>query len=347
MDTNRTWSPDASSTDGAVSRFSAEPDGFADPPLEPEPPKRVGWIEGHMPELVDPLNPSDPENAFTHTRALRHDGWTPQKKRLFLERFAQCGVMVEACEAAGMSARAAYNLRDRDPLFAAGLDAACVKARAPLADEAYSRARNGVVERIYRDGVVVAERHRYDNRLTMAVLTRLDQRIDRAEEKGAAHLAVAARWDEYLDAIAENRQEDGMALLTPPAPPAEAAPAAAPAGNAGHRELHELHLGEDDEIEAAEAGDRHDVWQSDGIWYTDYPPPEGFEGEEQHSYGEFGYRRTLSADEQAVIDADLAADLAEAEAQRAARFGFAPDADEGEDFGAEDGEGDDAPVDST
>jgi hypothetical protein len=142
METNRTPSHDAPSTDAAV--FPSTFSGAVvprDAATEPEPRKRIGWIEGHMPEIVDPLNPSEPENAFTETRRLRHDGWTPQKKRLFLERFAECGVIVEACEAAGMSARSAYNLRDRDPLFAAGWDAATLKARAPLADEAYSRAQ--------------------------------------------------------------------------------------------------------------------------------------------------------------------------------------------------------------
>ncbi|MEA3052334.1 MAG: hypothetical protein QOG72_1237 [Sphingomonadales bacterium] len=147
-----------------------------DPAPPAEPARRPAY---HMPEFVDPLESRELENSFSETRRLRHDGWTPERKRLFLERFAECGVLVEACEAAGMSAKSAYNLRDRDPLFAAGLDAACVKARAPLADEAYSRARNGVVERIYRDGAIVAEKHRYDNRLTMAVLARLDSRIAR------------------------------------------------------------------------------------------------------------------------------------------------------------------------
>jgi hypothetical protein len=303
-----------------------------------------------MPEIVDPLNPSEPENAFTHTRALRHDGWTPAKKRLFLERFAECGIIVEACEAAGMSARSAYNLRDREPLFAAGWDAASVKARTPLADEAYSRARNGVVERIYKDGIVVAERHRYDNRLTMAVLTRLDARIDRAEEKGAAHLAVAARWEEYLDAIAEDRQEDGLAILTPAEPAPPPAPAAAPAGHARHRELHELHPFDwpsDEELDNpgddAEDDDRHEVWESEGVWYTDFPPPEGFDGDEQGSYGQYGYRRTLSDDEQAVIDADRAAEVAEAAAKRDAWFGFAePEEEEGFE-----GEGDDSALTSS
>ncbi|MEO7827315.1 MAG: hypothetical protein ABIR60_09265, partial [Allosphingosinicella sp.] len=272
----------------------------------------------HMPEFVEPLTPSDLETSFSETRRLRHDGWTPEKKRLFLERFAECGVLVEACEAAGMSARAAYNLRDRDPLFAAGLDAACVKARAPLADEAYSRARNGVVERIYKDGIVVAERHRYDNRLTMAVLARLDSRIDRAEEKGAPHLALVARWDEYLDAVAEDRREDGLALLAPPedsAPP-EPLPAAGLDTDPGDRELHELHL----EEEAGADEDPHSIWEDEEGWWTDYPPPADFDGEEEGSFGDYEYRRTLSPAEQAVVDADLAEDAAEeAEALAAGR----------------------------
>jgi hypothetical protein len=294
-----------------------------DPAPPAEPARRPAY---HMPEFVDPLESRELENSFSETRRLRHDGWTPERKRLFLERFAECGVLVEACEAAGMSAKSAYNLRDRDPLFAAGLDAACVKARAPLADEAYSRARNGVVERIYRDGAIVAEKHRYDNRLTMAVLARLDSRIDRAEEKGAAHLALVERWDEYLDALSEDRREDGLALLAPATPPE---PQPALGGNPGHRELHELHL----EDEAGIDDDRHDVWEGEDGWWTDYPPPAGFDGEEHGNYGDYNYRRTLSPAEQAVIDSHQAgkagkeaeaqaAERARVEAQRDSFFGF-------------------------
>ena len=316
-----------------------------DPPSEPAPPSEpVPLLTAHMPEFVDPLESRQLETSFTETRRLRHDGWTPEKKRLFLERFAECGILVEACEAAGMSARAAYNLRDRDPLFAAGLDAASVKARAPLADEAYSRARNGVVERLYRDGVVVAERHRYDNRLTMAVLTRLDSRIDRAEEKGAVHLALVERWDDYLDAVSEDRREDGLALLAPPeAPPPELPPSPGPGANARDHELHELHSDEEEGME-----DPHLVWEAEECWWTDYPPPAGFGGEEEGSYGDYKYRRTLSAAEQAVIDSDnaeedaeeaeaLAAERTVAEAQRDLYFGF--DASSGSsESGEKDGE---------
>jgi hypothetical protein len=304
-----------------------------DPPFDPgdrsAPGREVVPLRtAHMPGSLGPLEPREPGNAFTETGGLRHDGWTPGKKRRFLERFAECGVIVEACEAAGMSARSVYNLRDRDPLFAAGLDAASVKARAPLADEAYSRARNGLVERIYRDGEIVAEKHRYDNRLTMAVLARLDSRIDRAEEKGAAHLNLAGRWEDYLDAIGEDRREDGLALLAPPAP---SAPPGLE-GNAGDRELHELPPGEEPGL----GEDPHTLWEDEDGWWTDYPPPSGFDGVEEGRYGDYGYRRSLSPEEQAVADSDQAEEEAEeaeaeaealaiAKAQRDAYFGFRGD----------------------
>jgi hypothetical protein len=318
--------PATSADQGGESR-PAKPIGRSEPCLEP-------GSGRHIPEFVQPLTPKHPESSFTDTKRLRHDGWTPDKQRLFLDRLAECGIVTEACFAAGMSARSAYNLRDRDTLFAAGWEAACVMARRRLADEAFSRAMNGVVERIYRDGVIVAERHRHDNRLTMAVLARLDSRIDRAEERGSPHLGLVARWDEYLEALGEDRREDGLALLAPPVPgqvegrqaqppePARTAPAAAPRGNAGDHELCELRPDDEDEPDE----DRHDLMEIDGRWWTDYPPPPNFQGEETAEYGSLNYRRTLSPAEQAVVDAEDAADLARAEAQRDAWFGFTPEA---------------------
>lgn len=283
------------------------------PAADEGPPKRLGWIEGHLPEIVDPLRPGDPETSFTETKHMRRDGWTPERQRIFLENFAEGGVIVDACEAAGMSARSVYNLRNRDPLFAAGLRAATLLARPRLADEVHSRAVNGVVERIYKDGIVVAERHRYDNRLTMAALTRLDARADRAEERGDPHLRLVARWDDYLAALGEGRTEDGMALLAPPE--------TGQGKDAPHRELRELPLGEDE--------DCHKVWVDEDRWWTDYPPPAGFAGEERGAYGDYQYRRALSPDEQAAVDAEeeaeFAAYRARAEAQRdACFFGGAP-----------------------
>lgn len=286
-----------------------------------ETPKRIGWFEGHLPDLVDPLTPKHPDTAFTETRRLRHDGWTPEKKRQFLERFAEGGVIVDACDAVKMSARSVYNLEGRDPLFAAGMEAARVLARPRLADEGQSRALNGVVERIYKDGMIVAERHRYDNKLTMAVLGRLDARIDRAEEKGAGHLALVGRWDEFLAALEEDRREDGLALLAP-SPAAETG--AEVHTHARDHELHELRPGDEEGMDDDDDDDPHLVWEGDSGWWTNYPPPAGFDGVEEGEYGEDDYRRTLAPDEQAVVDADVAEeeaeDRAKAEAQRAAYF---------------------------
>lgn len=71
--------------------------------------------------------------------------------------------------------------------------------------------------------------------------------------------------------------------------------------------------------------DPHDVWQTEGRWWTNYPPPPGFDGEEHSTYeDEDYYKRSLTPEEQAVIDAVTAEGEAEAralgEAQRQAYF---------------------------
>jgi hypothetical protein len=319
MDSSLTPSPDAASTEPASPFYPA-------PQPEPAPPrKRVGSFEGHCPDEIDTLETLDVDSIEMQTRRLRHDGWTPERMRLFLQRFAECGLLREACNASGMSARSYYNLLDRDPLFAAGVEAARVKARDRLADENFARALNGGIERIYRDGMVVAERHRHDNRLAVAVLARLDTRIDRAEQRGDPHLRIAARWEDYLDALGEGRRTDGLALL---ADPADAPPADLQI-DARERELLELHQGEVEENAPPER-DFHRVWEDEvGEWWTDYPPPPGFDGDENGRWGTEDYERQLSPDEQAVVDADCAAEDAKARAaaaaQRDAFFGFAPE----------------------
>ncbi|HZG47372.1 MAG TPA: hypothetical protein VEZ41_14065 [Allosphingosinicella sp.] len=284
-----------------------------------EPPIPSGMDSIHLPAIVDPLEPAEPDTAFARTRRLRHDGWTPDEMRAFLERFAECGVISEACAAVGISARSAYNLRDRDPLFAAGLDAACVKARPRLADEVLARSMTGVVERIYKDGVIVAERHRHDNRLSMAVLARLDARVDRAEAEGAPHIELAARWDEFLAALGEDRRADVAALLALPETEAEE--------SAKQRELHELQLHELQQEEEAKVAPRteekHKAWQDGGRWWTDFPPPPGFEGKQVRRYGGFDYKRHCTPEEAAAMEAREERAAAALEARRAAWFGLA------------------------
>lgn len=136
-------------------------------------------------------------------RAVRTDGFTPERQRLFLIVLAACGVAADACRAAGISRDTAYNLRNSAAggAFAIAWDAALLIARGAVGDELMSRAMNGVVERIYRNGELWGERHRHDNRLAMAVLTRLDRQAEGLGE-GAASARLAAReWDQFLDLV--------------------------------------------------------------------------------------------------------------------------------------------------
>lgn len=55
-----------------------------------------------------------------HPVKVRHDGWTPQRKRRFLESLADVDDVRRACACVGMSRQAAYSLKKRDPLFAEG-----------------------------------------------------------------------------------------------------------------------------------------------------------------------------------------------------------------------------------
>jgi len=68
------------------------------------------------------------------TRPIRRDGWTPERRRRFLELLAAGLDVRRACAAVGLSRQAAYTLRRRDPGFAQAWDGALRAARA--ADEA-------------------------------------------------------------------------------------------------------------------------------------------------------------------------------------------------------------------
>jgi hypothetical protein len=149
-------------------------------------------------------------------RAPRADGWTVAKERIFLETLARCGVVADACRAAGMSRDAAYSRRQAASgrAFALAWDAAQLLARAPLADDLMSRAVNGCVERVFKDGELVAERHRYDNRLTLAVLARLDRIADGETAENAAVRVAADEFEQLLDLLPRGN-EAAEAFLAP------------------------------------------------------------------------------------------------------------------------------------
>ena len=180
----------------------------------------------------DPLNRTE-QIAFhmAELEALRDTdeatGWTGFSRRLFLSILAESGKVAEACEATGLVRSGAYALRNRDSVFAAGWDAAAALARAPLADRLAEQALDGITDTATRADGSTVTRHRFDSRLSIAVLNRLDRRCDRAEAAGACTFGIQANWEAYLVAVGTGDHAAAMAMIAPPPQP-DPAPETAP-----------------------------------------------------------------------------------------------------------------------
>lgn len=250
-------------------------------------------------------------------RKPRHDGWTPEAVAGFLHALAETGVVEHAARRVGLSAQAAYAFRNRRQgrAFAKIWDAVLInRARARVEGELQGRAVAGCVSIRKHKGEVVGEYHYYDNRLAMSLLTRLDRLAERAEPEAAHLRALSEELDEFCDCLAQGGDPDAFVEARRPEEPED--------------DLENVFDEPDDEEDVDdETVDAGVPWQGcEGEWWTSFPPPAGYEGVEEGCYGDFGYRRTLSSAERAVIDADLAEhdarELAWQVARRDRYFGF-------------------------
>jgi hypothetical protein len=259
----------------------------------------------HSPEPAsdDAASPFNPQPVEAADRLAfepvplryRTDGLTPEKQRAFVEALADCGIVREAAARIGVSEQAVNRVRRRSG--AGDFDRACEAAQMfgarRLRSVAYERAIEGTLKGHYYHGERVGEERVYDNRL----LTYLLGKTEHLLQPPAQARAICDDWEAHMDAL-----EHG---LPPPDPSRQ--------GRDARPEFTGREFEEDD----------------DGIWWTGFPPPADFDGEEQGNYGDFGYRRTLSPREQEVLDAELEQELEEewaAEADRRDRyFGFAGD----------------------
>ncbi len=303
-------------------------------------------------ESHEPLTP-----LLTHhtPAATRHDGWTGEKMAKFCELLAETAVVAEACDDVGMHISGAYALRRRNPVFAAAWDAALTLARERLADTLLARSIEGNVEYLYRDGEVVGERQLIDNRLGLAILSRLD----RLAENGRVTIA---RREPQFPGAAPQRSSFAPAVLAGPfdwEPMVEALRTGNPDDVAGALAL--LKSTEVEEVEdppilnvACDLGAEFDLsercwfdWAYEQ-WMTDFPPPEGFDGEENGEWDESDYSRPCTPAETAILEADRAAlragELAEQEELRDRWFDLLNEELNGDDDGAEIGDDDGAEI---
>jgi hypothetical protein len=154
-------------------------------------------------------------------RSARHDGFTPARQAVFLEAIAEGKTVTQAAAAAGISTNTAYNLRNRREgrAFDIAWEAAIRRGRKVLADRQRDRAIDGQISTRYdKDGNVVGTRHYYDNRLSQAVLTRLDARVDAYRDDERLVTAVSEEFEDLLDCIEEGGDAEAFieALRPPP-----------------------------------------------------------------------------------------------------------------------------------
>ncbi len=144
-------------------------------------------------ESASPQSLSAPSAAAREPNP-HHDHFTPQRQVAFLAALAGCGSVRAACARIGISAQSAYLARRRHALFAAGWDAALVLARQAAEDVLAVRALDGVEEAVWYRVEVVGTRRRYDSRLLLAHLARLDGAAARSPRSAER----AGRFDELL-----------------------------------------------------------------------------------------------------------------------------------------------------
>ena len=224
----------------------------------------------------------------------RTDGLTPDKQRAYVEALADTGVVREAAARAGVSEQAVSRARRRSDGrdFDRACEAAHMFGSRRLRSIAFERAVEGTLKGHYYHGELVSQERIYDNRLLIYLLGKTGHLLEPPKECRA----ICDNWDGHMEALEQGIEPLGLAWPE--------------FGKEGASQ----------------------VWEDEetGILLTTFPPPDGFEGEEQGVWdGVNWYCRTLTPAEQAAIGARESGDSAEARARECARrdlfFGFAPD----------------------
>ena len=103
----------------------------------------------------------------------RHDGWTPERQRLFIAALRQIGMVSAAAQAAGMSRKSAYTLLERagpDSSFDRAWTEAREAGRTIVFFTTLDRALNCVEIPIFYRGIQRGTRRVYNDRLLIAAL---------------------------------------------------------------------------------------------------------------------------------------------------------------------------------
>ncbi|WP_254514622.1 hypothetical protein [Novosphingobium sp. G106] len=136
----------------------------------------------------------------------RHDGWTPERQRGFIEALADTGSVKSAAHAVNMTPEGAYLLRRHEQAgeFRKAWDAALACGVQRLEDIAMDRALNGVEVPVYSYGKLIGTRRKYNDRLLMFLLR---NRAPKRFGEGGAHKENAYTRQQLEKLKAEWRHE--------------------------------------------------------------------------------------------------------------------------------------------
>lgn len=258
---------------------------------------------------------------------IRNDyRWTPACQRAFLEELSCCGSVTLAAREVGKNPRSAYMLccRREGSAFQLGWDAAILVSRRVVAGTLMDRAIHGYEEISIKDDDGRTTRGKFDNRLSIGLLNRLDRLAEKAaiarSHDAQVQIVVQDFWA-FLDLIERGGTGAAAALFVN----ARSADDPGPLDSAIACELAQISADEEEAREAEaqpepepelldldpeEAAATLSVWWCEhaDAWRTNFPVPPGEEAEDEEcgSFGDPNYSRALGIDEEEAFLAALA-----------------------------------------
>jgi hypothetical protein len=178
--------------------------GAANDPVFAGEAEEAAYWRGYHAALDVAAQPAPAGDGSARVRRIRADGFTGAKQAAFLQCIAAGFTTGEAAARAEISVATVYNFRNRREgrAFNIAWEAADRRSRRPLADRLRDRSLEGQTETLRdKDGALIGTRHRHDNRLAMAILTRLDKKAEAYREDERLVSVVAEELEELLGVI--------------------------------------------------------------------------------------------------------------------------------------------------
>jgi hypothetical protein len=149
---------------------------------------------------ISPTSSGEHEGGFQR-KAVRHDGWTEERRERFLAVLADSSNIKAALEEVGKTYAGFYSLRRRDPDFHQSFEEAMEEGYARLELELLERARFGVDRPVYYREKKIAVARSFSDAMALKVLQRRDDLVERVRARRSADVTASAEQEDILQAL--------------------------------------------------------------------------------------------------------------------------------------------------